>query len=169
MKNYVQNAIENTKKIIPEYWNNTVAQRSATNGAGSVYNASPEEIEKAIYNADWKETSHPSVMEGCRVFKANIGLKGYFGLIEVQKNQTYITDDRKGTGKISLTIKGQRGKQTNETYLIIGEEQGIQVVFTFHPGEPIQPSKVETKNFPHGSTMDGKTALELGFKWAKIV
>jgi len=170
MKKFVKDAITNTKELLPDYWQSTIAQRSMNNGAGSVYDATPEQIEVAVFNADWKETQHPDVMVGCRVFKANIGLDGYLGLISINPEKSYIVEDRKGTGNISLAIKGERGVLTADTYLIIGEEQGKMVVFTFHPGQPIRPSNVPIKDtYNHGDVISGKEAIALGFNLAKII
>ena len=163
--------IENTKKVIPGYWESTCRQRLA-GGAGSCYPqfASIEAIENAITSADWEETHHPDVMPGCRVFKAQ--LPGLFGLVDIStlpKSTVFTADDRKGTGKISLTVHGVPAVKVETTYLIVGDEQGQQVVFTFHPGEPVQPSQVTTHQYKHGEKITMKKALKLGFKWAKLV
>lgn len=167
----VNTAISNTKKFLSEYFSNTLAQRLA-GGAGSCYDQfdSAENLEIALRRANWEETTHKDVMEGCKVFKTN--LPGRFGLVkiaELSDSVKIIADDRKGTGCISLTVSGTKGNIVEETYLIIGEEKGEDVVFTFHPGEPIRPSNVSTSEIAHGDIVSKSKAKELGFDFAKIV
>lgn len=171
MNTIVNKAIENSRRIVPQYWESTVKGR-LNGGIGSVYDqfSSVEELEKALLAADWRETTHPDVMTGCRVFVAN--LEGRFGIVEISElpsDTVLIADDRKNTGCVAMTVEGIRGKIVSETYLIMGEEQGEDVVFTFHPGEPIRPSVVEVSTISHGSRVSVKEAKELGFDLAKIV
>lgn len=168
---HISECVANIKTMLPGYWNNTLKQRLA-GGAGSCYDAfnSVEELEKAVLTADWEETSHPCVPGDNRVFKAH--LPGLFGLVRIADlpEDTILTaDDRKNTQKVSLTLSGTRGEIVKESFLITGIEAGKEVVFTFHPGEPIAPSKVSTSELAHGSTVSKAKALEMGFEWAKLV
>ena len=43
------------------------------------------------------------------------------------------------------------------------------VVFTFHPGEPVRPSEVETKDIPDGARLSKEQAKELGFDKVKYL
>ena len=168
---FVGNAISNTKKLVPGYFENTCKNR-LSGGVGSIYDQfnSARELEKALLEANWTETTHPDVMAGCRVFKTN--LEGRFGLVKISdlSNDTQlIADDSKHTGKVAMTVKGVRGQIVPETYLIIGKEDGVDVVFTFHPGEPVRPSIVEVSTLSHGSIVSKSEARNLGFDYAKIV
>jgi len=167
----VTNAIKNIQAMMPEYWGKTCQQRLA-GGAGSCYDSftTAEEIEQALLSANWEKTTHSAVSAECKVFKTQ--LAGRFGLVriaDVADDAVFTADDRKATGRISLTIAGQKGKVVEETYLIVGQEQGQEVCFTFHPGQPILPSKVSTDEFPHGSTVTKEQAMSLGFEWAKLI
>lgn len=171
MNAIIEKAVANTKRLVPGYWENTVKAR-LNNGIGSIYDqfSSVEELEKALLTANWKETTHPAVMKGCRAYVTN--LEGRFGIVEISElpaDTVLIADDRKNTGCVAMTVEGIRGKVVSETYLIIGEEQGEDVVYTFHPGEPIRPSVVEVSTVSHGSKVSVKEAKELGFDLAKIV
>lgn len=168
---FVGNAISNTKKLVPGYFENTCKNR-LNGGVGSIYDQfdSVEELEKALLKADWTETTHPDVMAGCRVFKTN--LEGRFGLVKISDlsdDTKLIADDSKHTGKVAMTVKGIRGMIVPETYLIIGKEDGVDVVFTFHPGEPVRPSIVEVSKLNHGCVISKSEARNLGFDYAKIV
>ena len=158
MNTFVVEAIANTRKVLPEYWDNTLKAR-LNGGVGSTY-----------LTADWEETSHPDVMPGCRVFKTSLG--GRYGIVEISSlpaDTLLVADDRKNTGRVAMTVKGIKGELVPFTYLIIGKEDGIDVVYTFHPGEPIRPSVVETATLSHGSKVSKAYAKELGFDLAKIV
>ena len=171
--NPVISAILNSKENTREYFEMTCKGRLA-GGAGSIYDQfdSVEALEKALLEAEWTETTHPSVMEGCKVYVAN--LAGRFGLVEIDsltEDAVLIADDRKNTGRVAMTISGIRGKEVPVTYLITGKEDGIEgdVVYTFHPGEPVRPSVVEVSTLSHGSKVSKAQAKELGFDLAKIV
>lgn len=171
MNSFVGKAISNTKKMVPDYWVSTCKNR-LNGGVGSVYDqfSSVEELEKALLNADWTETTHPDVMPGCRVFKAH--LEGRFGIVKISDlpdDAKIVADDSKHTGKVAMTVKGIRGKIVPDTYLIVGKEDGVDVVFTFHPGEPIRPSVIEVSEVSHGSIVSKAKAKSLGFDYAKIV
>lgn len=167
----IANAIDNTKRVVPGYFENTVRNR-LSGGIGSIYDQfeTSEELEKALLSADWEETTHPSVLAGCRVFKAN--LPGRLGIIEIDTlpdDVELIADDSKSTGNVAMTVKGVRGTVVPETYLIIGKEKDVDVVYTFHPGEPVKPSIVSTSTVNHGSVVSKREAKKLGFDLAKIV
>ena len=171
MNTFVVEAIANTRKVLPEYWDNTLKAR-LNGGVGSTYDQfdKVEELEKALLTADWEETSHPDVMPGCRVYKTSLG--GRYGIVEISSlpaDTLLVADDRKNTGRVAMTVKGIKGELVPFTYLIIGKEDGIDVVYTFHPGEPIRPSVVETATLSHGSKVSKAYAKELGFDLAKIV
>ena len=68
-----------------------------------------------------------------------------------------------------MTVSGEKGPEVEDTWLIVGKEDGVDVVFTFHPGEPVRPSVVEAKDCPDGTKLTKEQALNLGFDLAKIV
>lgn len=165
--------IEATRRLAPNYFEGTCAQRLA-NGAGSCYEgvSSVEEMERLLLEATWEPIEHPAISEGCRGFMTRDIPGGRFGLAEIRKmpdDVVLTADDRKNTGKVSLTVSGQKGEHVEETYLILGPEQGEEVVFTFHPGPPVRESKVQTETLPHGTQISKAKALEMGFELAKIV
>lgn len=169
----VQKAIDTTKKVLGKYFENTCRQRLA-GGAGSIYEGinTPEEMEAALRAAIWLETDHPTVMKGCRAFMTRSIPGGRFGLVRIAnlpEDAVLTASDPKGTGMVSMTIKGHKGPAVAETWLIIGEENGYDVVFTFHPGKPVKPSMVEVKNCPDGTKLTKAEAMGLGFDLAKVV
>jgi len=93
------------------------------------------------------------------------------GMVKVadQPEDTIFTiEDQKNTGKVSLVMKGNHRIPAEETWIILGPEQGKEVVYTFHPGEPIPRATTSTEDLPVGTELTKAQALELGFNLAKV-
>lgn len=169
----VRQAIDNTKTNLPSYFRNTCKQR-LSDGAGSIFDSisSTRDMERALTKAHWKKAEHPDVMPGCQAYVTKDIKGGHLGLLKIADlpDDAVITaSDPKNTGKVSMTVSGEKGPETEETWLIIGKEEGTDVVFTFHPGEPVRPSVVEVKDCPDGTKLTKDQAIALGFDLAKIV
>jgi len=168
----IEQAIEATWEIVPGYFEKTLAQRAglSESACGSIYPSfDVERLEEAIRVADWEEYSHPAIMEGCVAYKAALsGLLGIVALASMSKDAVVTLDDRKDTGKVSAVVEGVRGEEVPFTVLILGPEQGREVIFTFHPGDPVSPSKVQAVPGLHGKTVTVSEALNMGLEMAKI-
>ncbi len=169
----VQRAIYMTKRHLNDYFENTCKQR-LEGGAGSTYDGieTTDEMKDALIAAHWKKAEHPDVMPGCQAYKTEDIKGGHLGLVsiaELPDDATIIASDPKGTGKVSMTVTGQKGPETKETWLIVGKEDDRDVVFTFHPGEPVRPSIIEVKDCPDGTKLTKEQAIALGFDLAKII
>lgn len=176
----IQAAIANTKRVVPGYFESTVAQRSSKTGCGSVvttYHGKPvsDGIGHLVFfdaQAGWEEYPEcPALMPGCSAFiNREIGGElGVVSLAELAPETEVVLDDRKGTGNVSATVKGVRGKHVDFVVAILGDEQGSEVLFTFHPGDPVNPSKVKTEPGMHGKVITVAEALRMGLETAKIV
>ena len=170
----VNEAIDATKQYLGEYFTNTCKQRLAAGGAGSVYEGinTPEEMEKALREANWVEAKHPDVMPGCKAYKTTDIKGGHYGLIKIADlpdDAIIIASDPKGTGKVSMLVPDMIGPAVEETWLIVGDEEGHDVVFTFHPGEPVRPSILEVEDCPDGTRLTKVEALVFGFDLAKVI
>ena len=170
--NVVNEAINATKEFLGDYFINTCRQRLA-GGFGSIYEGinTPEEMEQALREADWEEAEHPDVMPGCKAYKTTDIKGGHFGLLKIAdlpEDVVITASDPKGTGKVSMVVTGQPGPSVAETWLIVGNEEGHDVVFTFHPGEPVRPSLIETSEYPDGAKLTKEEALRMGFELAKV-
>lgn len=168
----VKSAIDATKEYLGSYFENTCKQRLA-GGLGSNYDGinSTEEMEDALRNANWTRAEHPDVMEGCTAYTTKDIKGGHFGLLkiaELPEDATITACNPKGTGKVSMVVSGEKGPEVEDTWLIVGENEGHDVVFTFHPGEPVRPSLVEVKDCPDGKKLTKEEAIALGFDLAKI-
>lgn len=165
-------AISNTKELVPGYFEKTCAQRLA-DGTGSIFEAihSVEDMEAALTSAEWVEAQHECVAPGCRAFKTTSIKSGLYGMVKVADqpdNTIFMIEDQKNTGKVSLVMKGSHRIPATETWIILGPEQDKEVVYTFHPGEPIPRATTSTETLPVGTELTKAQALKLGFNLAKV-
>jgi hypothetical protein len=167
---YVNDSIFNSIKHMPDYWQKCLEQRSllSENCQGSGYKLTPEQIASRLLTAEWKPYSHPSVMPGCMAFETNLfGEMGVVPIDGLPETATLTLQDPKGTGKVEATISGSR-MMASYTVIIIGEHEGKNVVFTFHPGAPVRPSTLPSEGNV-GKVLTKGQALAMGLQHAKIV
>jgi hypothetical protein len=143
--------------------------KARNGGAGGSKFDTPQTIESLI-SADWVSYNHPAVMKGVDAFKASI--PGYVGLIkldELPDNQVVELIDGHKTGFLSVVINGKRAEHVDFTVLMLGQDSGKEVVFTFHPGDPIRPSSLpDGGEFSKGDKITVQQAKNLGFEYAKV-
>ncbi|OGZ54061.1 MAG: hypothetical protein A3H64_00430 [Candidatus Ryanbacteria bacterium RIFCSPLOWO2_02_FULL_45_11c] len=174
----IEKAVRNTGYVVPGYWEKTLNQRIAcsSTAAGSVYEQfeDPVTLESALMVARWKPYSHPAIAPGCEAFAAFIpGRMGVVPLRDLPSDAIVVLDDRKGTGKVSAVVKGVLGPRVAFTVLILGREKDkegneYEIVFTFHPGEPVRPSPVDATPGLHGKKVTVAETLAMGLEMAKI-
>jgi len=168
----IRQAIINTREVIPGYFEKTCAQRAGLdeNVAGSRFEGlNAVSVDQLIYTADWKEYSHPAIMPGCSAFKANItGWLGIVTLSELPSDTIVTLDDRKDTGMVSAVVQGVIGPKVDFTVLILGWEKDKEIIFTFHPGDPVRASQVQMELGMDGREITAKQAIEMGLNTAKI-
>ncbi|MCK9379119.1 MAG: hypothetical protein M0P97_03160 [Candidatus Moranbacteria bacterium] len=168
----IARAIDTTRRVVPGYFEKTLAQRLPKTGAGSVVVGfeSAEELERALMAAKWESYSHPAVMAGTEAFitKDIRGLLGVIDLVDMPADSIVSLDDRKNTSKVSCVVEGVRGQDVDFTVIILGTEQDEEIVFTFHPGAPVRPSQVQAEPGMHGRQVTVKEALGMGLQTAKI-
>ena len=165
----IDNTIELSKSgaIPPQYFENTLASRQP-GGLGSVFNTKTSKED--LCNANWTEYSHPDVMSGCTAFKTTdiCGRLGVVKLEDLPQDSLVSLEDPKGTGKVSAVVsaEGIIDTDVNFTVIILGMEGGREIVFTFHPGEPISPSRVPSQG--QTGSISIPVALDLGLEYAKL-
>lgn len=168
----IAQAVSNIAEADLEYWTKTLEQRAEFgNPAGSVVlGVTTEELEQLILNAEWEAYSHPAVKAGCTAFKAPIPWRlGIISLAELPAETVVTLDDRKNTGKVSAVVKGVLGPSVDFTVIILEFENGKEVVPTFHPGAPVNPSQIQVEPGMHGRQITVSEALGMGLEMAKIV
>lgn len=168
----VRNAIANISKMMPEYWEKTLFQR-IWNGTGSIFSTMYNimDMEQALIDANWEVAENENVAPGCTAYVTKDIPGGQYGMIPVaeqDETQTFWVEDQKNTGKVSLVMYSGERISAKETWLIIGPEQGTDVVYTFHPGEPVPRATTSTEELPVGTELTRDEALVLGFNLAKV-
>lgn len=168
----IVSAINNTRELVPGYFEQTCRQRLA-NGTGSIFEDihSIEEMEAAIRNANWVPAEHELVKGEDRAFKTTDIKSGLYGMVKVadQPDDTmFEIQDQKNTGRVSLVMMGNHRIPAEETWIILGPEQGKEVVYTFHPGEPTAKATTSTEELPVGTKLTKAEALAKGFNLAKV-
>lgn len=165
-------AILNIKDMMPEYWEKTRTQRICT-GTGSIFAGidNIDDMEKELIKSRWEVAENPNVAPGCTAYVTKDIHGGQYGMVPVatQPDDTiFVIEDQKNTGKVSLVMQGAGRIPAEETWIIVGPEQGKDVVYTFHPGEPVPRATTSTEELPIGTVLTKQEALALGFNLAKV-
>ena len=145
--------------------------------SGSSYDLTAEDIKRAVEGAEWKETSHVDVAPNCRVFVTEdipYGRTGIMDIANMPDDTTFYAIDPKHTGMISIGAAYVPKTPEDKTYLIIGPEyidgEEKSVVYTFHPGEPVQPSTIKASDqLYNGMKLTKEQVLSFGFGKAKYM
>ena len=165
VRDRIGQAFENSKAI-PGHLEGLFKNRNS--GSGGSKFKEPQTAESLI-NADWKPFSHSALMKGTTGFVASVpGFLGITPLKDIPDNQEVTLDDGHKTGFLSVVISGKQSIPVNHTVLILGDEGGKEVVYTFHPGDPIRPSSLPIGNFQKGQKITAGEAKKLGFEYAKL-
>ena len=164
-------ARKNIREIAPGYWEATVASRTAETAVGSFFKfPKVEEVLFEQHLQDWEEYPEcPGLLPGCAAFKLQI--KGYLGVIPLESlddAQELRVVDNKGTGVAKLLApKEVSPQEVDLAVCILGEEDGREVIFTFHPGDPIPPDTIKMEDLSRTSITVAE-AKSLGFVYANL-
>lgn len=177
----VRQAIENTKRERPEHWKQCLVQRAGINPGhlGSFYEyLSESAVDHLIEQLIWEPYTHSDVMPGCQAYIAPAsGLFGLMPLGDLPEDAELQWDDGKNTGMVELVWRAHGGQfmKVDFTTLIVGPldaSQPIDIVYTFHPGDPIRPSRIHRKfsdtGDRHGMKIDKASAARHGVRWVKL-
>lgn len=175
---YVYGCIQRTKEMLPDYFVKTLTQRLSS-GLGSITEADTvEEMEGDLMDADWDpwEDKYNVLAPGCKAF-ITYDIPGKYGMINLDErdpNEECFFVDPKNTGMLSLAIATDDRTDVDYTILIIGPEEGKEIMYTFHPGAPIPPSTFKAgtaesggSGYEAGDKLTVADAMKLGFKRAK--
>lgn len=155
-----------TKNKLADHWERTVSSRLANGGMGSRYPQfdTTESLEEALSDAKWEEYSHPAI-SGAVGFIAELpGEIGMISLDDLDNDCEVRLVDPKQTGFLSAVVDGDNYETSNFTVMIVGDNDGDSVVYTFHPGDPVERSAITGEEI----TVTVSQARELGFGLAKI-
>lgn len=155
-----------------DYLARCLAQRChGADACGSVFAdyTDPVALLHALKSAAWEAYDHPAIMAGCTAFRAPFaGRVGIVRLDSLHPLTLIVLADPKHTGYVEAHTAGIVGPEADFAVVILGPDNGREVVYTFHPGAPIAPSRVAAEDM-HGRLIGVADALALGLVWAKIV
>jgi hypothetical protein len=179
----VRTAVENTKRLALKHWEETLEQRCGLTikgrKRGSFYELELSEIERAVMQARWYLYEHAGIMKGCVGTFAKIpGKLGIIALAELSPDTQFVTIDAhdREPGYCELLLDGPPVPQqtAGHTTLVLGPDEGKEkeeIIWTFHPGDPILPTETFTKKdaLKKGQLFSRDEAMAIGFKYAKMV
>ena len=181
-------AVSNTKQNMPQYYHDVLEQRLYTNGAGSrTQYDTIESLDAALDGANWVDITDeldPAVKAPECVYLATTDITGWNGLLDIDSmddSEMLEFIDTKNTGRLSIAATRNSSEYpqclplAKRTVAILGPEDGIQILYTFHPGDPIPMSTFKVGEHENGISyhpgmrITAKEAKELGFKHAKLL
>ncbi len=176
--NRVLAAIAHTRRALPGYFEKTLAQRASLSPdhCGSTIHGTVIEVEALLLEATWEPYEHTAVAPGCAAFRAYLPGPLRVGVIELARLNGALSArlvDAKGTGYFEVEVvrrdvsENSPAEYTDFVTAILGEHEGGEVVFTFHPGEPIAPSAVAVSGVTEREISVAE-ARRLGFAYAKV-
>lgn len=176
---FVKNAIRNTPS---SYWEKLCRTRAGSDPEceGSRFpRRTHEQVDKLIRQLVWEPYTHSAVKEPAQAFIARSipGLElGVTRLGDIPDNAELVFSDPKDTGKVELVWNNPPASarpKVDFVVMLVGPddhpvhgESPRNVVWTFFPGDPIQPSTILNLD-NHGST-NKEHAAELGIEWVKV-
>lgn len=178
INSYVRTCIKNLKDLEPDYYAKCLEQRLMT-GIGSTTECTTiQEMENDLMEANWEpwDDKNNVLSPGCKGF-ITYDIPGEYGMIDLDTldpNTEVFFKDFKNTGMLSLCVDSNKRTPVDFTILIIGNENGKDVMFTFHPGEPVPASTFAAgdkesggSGYMSGDKITVADAMKLGFKRAK--
>lgn len=149
-------AIRNTLDTVPGYFESHLHGRSAAGDGSTIWkDGRPATNETTVLEAlldsrIWLDyPSCPDLLPGCVAIKTPV--PGTVDLVRVDtlRDDVEVAWVDPGHGYQYPVIDGDgflapwpSDRYRDYTVAILGQEQGTEVIFTFHPGDPIRPSQV---------------------------
>jgi hypothetical protein len=178
----VRQAIYNTKEQEPAHWRLCLENRSDTKARLGSYipKHTPEQIDMLLERLQWEIYTHADVIEPAQAFIAR-NVRGRFGMMQIgdvpgSAVLKFITSKEKDKVEVVWEDHGTEGVEVDFLVLLVGPGDKDDIVWTFHPGDPIRPSTVNRywgKLPLHSADQLGRRvskedAATVGIKWVKL-
>lgn len=157
-------ALKNTP---PEYLERAIDTRTALHRVGSYFEVTAAQLKSELFKAKWEPYNpldtdgNPIISGGARGYRTTIagGRLGMISTDTIADTANLYLIDPKGTGKWSLSTVGAAEPHTGMVTMIVAEEPSVgkNIVFTFHPGEPVRSSNLDTSTL---STLMASSGLK---------
>lgn len=159
----------------PEYLNATLTMRNPEHPdcAGSTF-LKPISVSELV-RQDWQPYEHPAVLKGCVAFKAP--LAGTYGIVDLgdfhSSTKVKLVDPKGTAGTYGggllaeIPLASDKLPKVDFSVIILGPDDGKEVFFTVHPGEPMRPSSVDKEKWK-GEEVSVHQAIERGFRYGKV-
>lgn len=168
----VHRAILNTREANSEYWQYYLKQKinGESQGCYPQYNTI-EKLEMDLLKARWSLVEEKIFQEKIEfLFKTTDipGLRGLINIKNVSENEIFMLYQCDNKRTFSLLIDGVKREVVGDTYLVISQEKGPEMVKVFGPGFPVEPTVIHNELLKSGDYLNKKGALDFGFKWALL-
>ena len=157
-----------TADLLPDHIAGLLATRNpGPDSSGSVFNV-PQTVE-SLDSADWQTFDHPAVQAPATAFRASIpGKVGIVRLDTLSADTAVKLTDGHETGFVSATVLGEAATPVDFSVMLVGPaDDGSDIVWTVHPGEPVRPSSIPAAGH-EGETITVAEALAMGFEFGKV-
>lgn len=184
----VRDAIAGTKAHYPWLWQACLEMRAGASPSklGSYFPRLDEAaLDKAICSLEWEPYTHPDVEAPAQAFIAR-AFPGRFGMAQLDTlphDAAVRWDDSKDLGYVELVWDGYAAHsdvvpRVDFVVMLIGPSDPVApkreglFVWTFHPGDPVRPSRVKRHDRDgtdrHGTRTTRSIANALGVRWVKL-
>ena len=171
----IQDAIRNTPQ---DYLHKCLEQRSffSATTLGSHYMLSPMEILAKLKTAEWEPYNHSDIKTPAVGFITR-SFGGLFGMVQVSDldtgarivlNQKHARVDELEGVLVYTGTKTFEKPHVDFTVCILGPNDDSEVLWTFHPGDPIPPSVIKVGVHRDGDRFTKQEAIDAGLRWVKL-
>jgi hypothetical protein len=145
--------IAQTKKLMPDHYETLLGERKAGSQWGRPFTEDDFNLPwEEDLGTGWLPLADPARNPDCRYFRlkpsrewfpeATVGATRIDELGDAMLSAVRVENGPHG---LQLVCAGAWGRiETNEAWLIVGEHEGREVVFTAHPGAPLPPLNAKT-------------------------
>jgi hypothetical protein len=158
-----------------DYFTKCLQMRAGGSGLamGSIYpRMKVETLRTAISGLEWDLYEHAEVKAPCVAFIARSfgGEEGIVAVKQLASGCEIELIDPKETGFVEGVVRNWTfpRPKVDFTVAILGpDEKGTETLYTFHPGNPVRPSRAPSKGLL-GEVLTPSQAADLGLSYVKL-